>query len=191
MKPRAPLALLLALHIAATPVAAQALPDLGDVSAATLSESQERTIGNRIMREARVDPAFVDDPEIADYVSSLGARLLGGTDGGRKDIDFFGVQDDTINAFALVGGHIGVHTGLIALTQTESELAGVMSHEIAHIVQRHQARAIHGQSRAQLTSLAANYTMSAADIANASSQIGRPLTGTGVFTVNLIPPGTL
>jgi len=153
---RAPLALLLALHLAAaTPVAAQSLPDLGDVSAATLSETQERTIGNRIMREARVDPAFVDDPEIADYISSIGQRLLGGVDGPRRDIDFFAVQDDTINAFALVGGHIGVHTGLIALTQNESELAGVMSHEIAHIVQRHQARAIHGQSRAQLTSLAA------------------------------------
>jgi len=173
MKPRAPLALLLALHIAATPVAAQALPDLGDVSAATLSESQERTIGNRIMREARVDPAFVDDPEVADYVSSLGARLLGGTDGGRKDIDFFGVQDDTINAFALVGGHIGVHTGLIALTQTESELAGVMSHEIAHIVQRHQARAIHGQSRAQLTSLAAMALAILASRGASSSQAGQ------------------
>jgi predicted Zn-dependent protease len=107
------------------------------------------------MREARVDPAFVDDPEIADYISSIGQRLLGGVEGGRRDIDFFAVQDDSINAFALVGGHIGVHTGLIALTQNESELAGVMSHEIAHIVQRHQARAIHGQSKAQLTSLAA------------------------------------
>jgi predicted Zn-dependent protease len=155
VNPRAPFTLLLALHLAATPLAAQGLPDLGDVSAATLSESQERTIGNRIMREARVDPAFVDDPEVADYISGIGSRLLGGVEGGRRDLDFFAVQDDTINAFALVGGHIGVHTGLIALTQNESELAGVMSHEIAHIVQRHQARAIHGQSRAQLTSLAA------------------------------------
>jgi predicted Zn-dependent protease len=65
------------------------------------------------------------------------------------------VQDETINAFALVGGHIGVHTGLILLTQNESELAGVMAHEISHILQRHQARMIHGQSRTQWTSLAA------------------------------------
>src|SRR6478672_8951650 len=91
---RAPFALLLALHLAATPVAAQSLPDLGDVSAATLTETQERTIGKAIMREARVDPAFVDDPEIADYVSSIGNRLLGGVEGGRRDIDFFAVQDD-------------------------------------------------------------------------------------------------
>ena len=170
MRFRAPAALLLALHLAATPLGAQSLPDLGDVSAATLSETQERTIGRAIMREARVDPAFVDDPEIADYVSAIGNRLLGGVDGARRDIDFFAVQDDSINAFALVGGHIGVHTGLIALTQNESELAGVMSHEIAHIVQRHQARAIHGQSKAQLTSLAALALAILASKGSSSSQ---------------------
>lgn len=134
---------------------AQALPDLGDVSSATLSESQERTIGNRIMREVRVDPAYIDDPEVADYVSALGARLLGVAESGRRDLAFFAVQDESVNAFALVGGYIGVHTGLILLTQTESELAGVVAHEIAHITQRHQARSMHGQSRTQWTSLAA------------------------------------
>ena len=61
----------------AAPAFAQGLPDLGDASSATLSESQERTIGNRIMREVRVDPAYVDDPDVAEYVSALGARLLG------------------------------------------------------------------------------------------------------------------
>ena len=119
---------------------AQGLPDLGDASSATLSESQERTIGNRIMREVRVDPAYIDDPDIADYISGLGARLLGVAETGRRDLNFFAVQDDVVNAFAMVGGHIGIHTGLILLTQTESELAGVMAHEVAHITQRHQAR---------------------------------------------------
>ncbi|HEX7465128.1 MAG TPA: M48 family metalloprotease, partial [Usitatibacter sp.] len=93
--------------------------------------------------------------EITDYISSIGARLLSVADPPHRDIDFFVVQDDTINAFALVGGHIGVHSALIMLTQSESELAGVMAHEIAHILQRHQARMIHGASRAQWTSLAA------------------------------------
>ena len=134
---------------------AQGLPDLGDASAATLSESQERTIGNRIMREVRVDPAYVEDPDVAEYVSALGARLLGVADSGRRDLSFFAVQDDNVNAFAMVGGHIGVHTGLILLTQNESELAGVVAHEVAHITQRHQARSMHGQSRTQWTSLAA------------------------------------
>ena len=143
------------MALVALPARAQGLPDLGDASSATLSDAQERTIGNRIMRDVRIDPAYLDDPEVSDYVSSVGARLLSVAEGGRKDIDFFVVQDDTINAFALVGGHIGVHSALIVLTQNESELAGVMAHEIAHILQKHQARMIHGASRTQWTSLAA------------------------------------
>ena len=133
----------------------QGLPDLGDASVATLSETQERTIGNRIMREVRVDTAYIDDPEVADYVASLGARLLGVVEGPRRDISFFALQDESINAFALVGGHIGIHTGMILITQNESELAGVFAHEIAHIVQRHTARAVHSASRRQWVSLAA------------------------------------
>ncbi len=155
MKRRAPLSLLLAALLAVAPASSQSLPDLGDASSASLSDSQERTIGNRIMREVRVDPLYIDDPEVTEYINSLGARLLSGVDGPRRDIDFFVVQDETINAFALVGGHIGVHTGLFTLTQNESELAGVLAHEIAHITQRHQARAIHGQRGASFTSLAA------------------------------------
>jgi len=144
------------LLLSIVPVAgAQALPDLGDASAAALSETQERTIGNRIMREVRTDPSVVDDPDVVDYVSALGARLLAVADGPRRDLTFFVVKDDSVNAFAMVGGHIGVHTGLILLSQNESELAGVMAHEIAHVLQRHQARMAHGQSRSQWTSLAA------------------------------------
>ena len=149
-------ALLFALLLALTTASrAQGLPDLGDASSASLSESQERTIGNRIMRDIRIDPAYVDDPEVADYLTTLGQRLLAASDGTRRDIDFFVVNDETINAFALVGGHIGVHSGLIALTQNESELAGVVAHEIAHILQKHQARMLHGQRASQWTSLAA------------------------------------
>ena len=174
MTARAFLALFLCAHLAVGNAFAQTLPDLGDASAATLSESQERTIGNRIMREVRVDPLYVDDPEVADYVSSLGARLLGGADGPRRELQFFVVLDDSVNAFALVGGNIGVHTGLVTLTQNESELAGVMAHEIAHVVQRHQARTIHGQSRAQWTTLAAlALAILASRGASSSSQSGQ------------------
>jgi len=142
--------------LVATSLYAQSLPDLGDISSATLSESQERTIGNKIMREVHLDPAYIDDPEIADYITQIGTRLLEAADGPpRKDIDFFVVQDDTINAFALVGGHVGVHSALILLTQNESELAGVLGHEITHILQKHQARMMTGMGRMQWASLAA------------------------------------
>lgn len=150
-----PLLIALFLILAGLPAQAQGLPDLGDASAATLSDQQERTIGNRIMREVRVDPAYLDDPEVAEYISSIGARLLAVAEGPRRDLDFFVVKDDQINAFALVGGHIGINSGLLVLTQNESELASVVAHEIAHILQRHQARMMHGQSRTQWTSLAA------------------------------------
>ncbi|HEX4944207.1 MAG TPA: M48 family metalloprotease [Usitatibacteraceae bacterium] len=145
----------LALCAALLPAQAQGLPDLGDSSDAVLSDNQERTIGNRVMREVRIDPAFVDDPEISDYLKSLGNRLLGAADPPRRQIEFFVVQDDTINAFALIGGHIGVHTGLILLTRNEAELSGVVAHEIAHILQRHQSRLYQGQGKYQLASLAA------------------------------------
>ena len=171
MNLRAPIALILCLQLSTG--AAQGLPDLGDASAAALSEAQERTIGNRIMREVRIDPLYVNDPDVADYIASLGSRLLAGSDGPRRDLSFFVVQDDSVNAFALVGGHIGVHTGLLTLTQNESELAGVVAHEIAHIVQRHQARAIHGQSRAQWTSLAALALAILASRGASSSQSGQ------------------
>jgi predicted Zn-dependent protease len=145
----------LAVCAALLPAHAQGLPDLGDASDAVLSDKQEQTIGNRVMREVRIDPAFVDDPEVSDYIKSLGNRLLGAADPPRRPIEFFVVQDDSINAFALIGGHIGMHTGLILLTRNEAELAGVMAHEVSHILQRHQSRLYQGQGKYQLASLAA------------------------------------
>jgi len=143
------------LLAAGLPALGQVLPDLGDASSAVLSDQQERTIGNRIMREVRIDPTYVEDPQIADYISALGARLVGAADGPHGNIEYFTIQDDAVNAFALIGGHIGVNTGLILLTQNESELAGVLAHETAHVLQKHQARMIAGQKGAQFSSLAA------------------------------------
>jgi predicted Zn-dependent protease len=133
----------------------QGLPDLGDISSTSLSEQQEKTIGDRVMRDVRSDADYIDDPEISDYINAVGSRLLAAADGPHPAIDFFVVRDDTINAFALPGGHIGVHSALLLLTDNESELAGVLSHEIGHILQHHQARMLYGQRGVQFTSLAA------------------------------------
>jgi predicted Zn-dependent protease len=146
-------ALLLALH--GTFAFPQGLPDLGDVSSTSLSEQQENTIGNRVMREVRADPDYIDDPEISDYINGLGQRLVAAADGPHRKFDFFVVRDDTVNAFALPGGHIGVHSTLILLTDNESELAGVVGHEIGHMLQHNQARMLYGQRGVQFTSLAA------------------------------------
>ena len=136
-------------------VLAQALPELGDASGATISPADERRLGERIMRDIRRDPAYLDDPEVADYVNTLGARLTARSDATRQEFEFFVVRDPQINAFALPGGFIGIHSGLLIAAQSESEVAGVVAHEIAHVTQRHIARMITQQGQSQLMSLAA------------------------------------
>ena len=143
----------------ATPFAlhAEGLPDLGDSSDASLSEPQERAIGKRIMLEIRGDRAFVEDAELKTYIAQLGNRMIaasrGTTNDNRRDFEFFLLNDESINAFALLGGFIGLHTGLVLTSTTESELAGVIGHEIAHILQRHQSRGADAQKSGALVQL--------------------------------------
>ncbi len=132
-----------------------ALPDLGGAGDAVLSPQQERRIGESIMRDIRRDPSYIDDPEVSAYLGSVGARLTQETAGARQDFEFFGIRDASINAFALPGGFIGVHTGLLTSSDTESELASVIGHEIAHVTQRHIARMIGQQQQMQTPMLAA------------------------------------
>ena len=140
----------------AAPVLAQPLPDLGGVADAGLTPQLERRIGESIVRDIRFrDPTYLDDPELADYLGTLGARLAQAMPGARQDFEFFVMRDHVINAFALPGGFVGVHTGLLLAAETESELAGVIAHEIAHITQRHMARQLGQQQQMQLPMLAA------------------------------------
>ena len=134
--------------------AAQALPDLGDASQANLSAVQERKLGDTIIRQLRASGAYINDPEVNDYLNELGHRLVAASKDVKQDFEFFGVPDPQINAFALPGGYVGVHTGLILLTQTESELAAVLAHEITHVTQHHMARALSAQKDSMLMSLA-------------------------------------
>jgi predicted Zn-dependent protease len=135
------------------------LPDLGDASDSLVTEPQERAIGKRIMLDVRGDRAFVDDPEIVEYIAYLGNRLVaaskGATNDNRREFEFFVMNDDTINAFALLGGFVGFHSGTILASRSESELAGVMGHEISHVIQRHAARGAMGQRGSGLMQLAA------------------------------------
>ncbi len=131
------------------------LPDLGDESAAAISPAQERRLGEDFMRQARRSLAFVDDPELNSYIQSLGQRLVAYADTPNKDFHFFIINDPTINAFAVPGGFVVVHTGLILSTQSESELASVLAHEITHVAQRHIPRMIADSERTALPALAA------------------------------------
>jgi len=126
------------------------LPDLGDANSADLSPQQERRLGETVMREIRRDPQYLDDAEIAEYLNGLGGRLVAAAPGARQDFEFFAIRDSSINAFALPGGFIGVHTGLITASDSESEIASVLGHEIAHVTQRHIARQIGIQKQMQV-----------------------------------------
>lgn len=131
------------------------LPDLGDVAASELSPLAERRLGESIMREIRWrDPSYLDDPEVEDYLNRIGRRLVAGSDQPNRSFEFFVIDDPTLNAFALPGGHIGVHSGLILTAESESELAAVLGHEIAHVTQRHIAQLFGKQGQASMVMLA-------------------------------------
>jgi len=137
------------------PAHALELPDLGEVSRVTLSEAHEDRVGREIMRQIRDSADFLDDPVLDEYLNTLGERLTAASPDPGRHFELFPVRDASINAFALPGGFIGVHTGLIAATRNESELAGVLAHEIAHVTQSHIARIVDAQKSHGLASLAA------------------------------------
>ena len=117
------------------------LPDLGDPADSALSVAGERELGADIMRQIRKQQVIFDDLIVAEYINDLGYRLLEHADAALHDFQFFVVKDKSINAFALPGGYIGFHAGLILMTESEGQLAAVAAHEISHITQRHVARA--------------------------------------------------
>ncbi len=140
-----------------------ALPSLGDAGTESLSIGDERRLGLSIIREARRDPDFLDDPVLLDYVQSLWKPLVAAARQ-RGDIDaeleralafeVFLVRDRSVNAFAWPGGYVGVHLALIAITTNADQLASVLAHELSHVSQRHIARSIGNSQRASLVSIA-------------------------------------
>jgi beta-barrel assembly-enhancing protease len=144
-------ALLLGLMPAAL---AEGLPDLGESAQSDLPPLMEKRIGESIMRDIRLrEPSYLDDPEIDAYLNRLGHQLTAQAEVLGQDFEFFALRDATLNAFAMPGGYIGVHTALILAAQSESELAGVLAHEISHVTQRHLARMINKQSQGQVAAL--------------------------------------
>lgn len=131
-----------------------ALPEMGDSSGQILTPAQEHQIGTEFLRRIRLAYALVDDPEINAYLRTLGERLVSHSDTPGQAYNFFIINDKAINAFAAPGGYIGVNAGLILAAESESELASVMAHEIAHISQRHLARAYEASDKLNIPALA-------------------------------------
>lgn len=169
--------LLACLAIQGAPARADGLPDLGETERAGFSVYAERRLGEQIMRDIRRDPAYVDDAEIAGYIAALGQRLAGHAEGVRHDLEFFVIRDAMLNAFALPGGFIGMHTGLILAARSESELAGVLAHEISHVTQSHLARMFGRQGQSQLTALLGLAVAILAARSNPDIAVGAAVTG--------------
>lgn len=118
------------------------LPDLGSTAARYLSDADSEKLGLAFIRQSRARLPYVSDPELVQYINDLGQTLLAVSEHADRDYNFHLIKNDIINAFAVPGGQIAIHTGILTKSESESELASVVAHEIAHITQRHIARNI-------------------------------------------------
>lgn len=152
---------------------AQSLPTLGDTERENLSPLMERKLGEQIMRDIRHDPDYLDDAPLLEYLNNFGTGLVAVRPEVRGeagfDFFFFAVRDPMLNAFALPGGFIAVHSGLLLAAQSESELASVMAHEIGHVAQRHIARMLGQQKQNGIIQLGAFVLGALAGLAKAGS----------------------
>jgi len=181
---------LAALAVASSPVAAQpapnnvTLPTLGDAAREDLSPVLERKLGEEIMRDIRRDHDFLDDDPILEYLNTFGSALVAAYPGARgetgADFYFFALRDPMLNAFALPGGFIAVHSALLIAAQSESELASVLGHEIGHVAQRHIARMLGQQRQDALLPLAAIILAALASKAGPDAAMGVFMGGQGL-----------
>jgi predicted Zn-dependent protease len=131
------LALILASHIS---IADNNLPDIGDPASSDLSISKEIELGQILIAELRGHLPVSYDPELSQYIHSLGTRITSAGVNSNFPFTFLLIQNPDVNAFALPGGIVAINSGLLILAQQESEVASVFAHEISHVTQRHIAR---------------------------------------------------
>ncbi|MBW3694389.1 M48 family peptidase [Vibrio sp. T187] len=132
-----------------------ALPDIGTAAGGTLTIDQELIYGDAYMRILRGSQPIVNDPVLNEYITNLGHKLVANANDVKTPFQFFMIRDRNINAFAFFGGYVALHSGLFLHAQSESELASVVAHEIAHVTQRHLARSMEDQARRSPATMAA------------------------------------
>jgi beta-barrel assembly-enhancing protease len=130
------------------------LPVLGDTSSAIISPIQEKALGQRALKYYRSQVPTSSDPLVIDYLENLINRLLPYSQLEDKHIDLVLVKNDTLNAFAIPGGIIGMHTGVFNYAKTENQLAAIISHEMGHLSQRHYARHLEQQKNMMMPMIA-------------------------------------
>ena len=131
------------------------LPEMGDSAGMLISPDEEKKLGEAFFRSLHSQVEINQDSEIQDYIQTIGEKLVSHSDTPSYPFHFFVVLENNINAFAGPGGYIGVNSGLILMTEAESELASVMAHEIGHVTQRHLYRSYEASSRLSVPMMAA------------------------------------
>ena len=131
------------------------LPDIGNSSNIIISPAIEKKLGKAFLRSIRRSVPLINDQEVNDYIQQLGDAIAKTSEQADRKFKFFVVHDNRINAFAGPNANIGINSGLILATESESELASVIAHEIAHVTQQHLQRAIETASQMSLPSAAA------------------------------------
>lgn len=147
------------------------LPEMGDSAGTLISPIEEQQLGAAFFRNLHAQTEISQDLEIQEYIQAIGRKLSANSDTPSTPFHFFVVMDPNINAFAGPGGYIGVNSGLILLTEAESELASVMAHEIGHVTQRHLYRQIEAASKMSIPTVAA--TLAAILIGTQSPRMGQ------------------
>ena len=131
------------------------LPDIGANPIGSVSTREEYRLGQTWLRLFRRQSPIDSEPVVNYYVKSLLAKLAGHSALNQQKLSLVIVNNPTINAFAVPGGIIGVHTGLFIFAENEQQFASVLSHELAHLSQRHYARAVQQQRNQNIPTMAA------------------------------------
>ena len=129
------------------------LPDIGSSAAALMSPQELREYGLGLLQQLRAYDMVLEDPLTADYINSLGYRLVASSGNDDTQFTFITVRDEGINAFAAPGGLVAVNAGLLVAMRSEDELAGVVAHEIAHVHQQHILRAFEDQKKMSIPNM--------------------------------------
>src|SRR4249919_688087 len=137
-------ALTLALGMSAPAALAQdnRLPDIGSSAGELLTPAQEQEYGEYTLFQLRHYGYVLEDPLLDSWLGGMGHRLAAASDRPEQPFTFFLLRERQINAFATLGGYVGMNAGTVLAARNEDELAGVLAHEISHVTQRHVLRAV-------------------------------------------------
>ena len=126
------------------------LPDIGSSAGELLTPARQAEYGAMMLRELRNYGYLLEDPLLDDWLQSMGTRLGSNSDRPEQPYTLFMLKDRQINAFATLGGYIGMNAGLVLTAEREDEVAAVLSHEIAHVTQQHVLRGVERAQRDQV-----------------------------------------